>query len=275
MKLTQEQIQTLETISRKAGAAILDIYREENFGVEQKADDSPLTRADKASNQIICAGLQALTPKLPIISEENTIPAFEVRKYYQAYWLIDPLDGTKEFIKRNGDFTTNIALIVNGKSAFGMVFAPVLDQLYYAQQGDGAYKITKDGKAQLTVRSFDESQEGLVITCSRSHLNVDTTDYINKYSNPKLHKVGSSLKLMMVAEGSADIYPRLGPISEWDIAASHIIVEEAGGRLYQYPSGASVIYNKENILMPYFVAEGRKMKDEGGKLNDQGERIKD
>jgi len=260
MKLTTEQIQTLETISRQAGAAILDIYGEDNFGVEHKADDSPLTRADKASNKIICDGLRALTPDVPIISEENSIPAYEVRKHYEAYWLIDPLDGTKEFIKRNGDFTTNIALIVNGRSAFGMVYAPVLDQLYYAQRGSGAYKVTAAGTEQISVRTFDESQENLVITCSRSHLNADTTDYINQYASPQLQQVGSSLKLMLVAEGAADIYPRLGPISEWDIAASHIIVEEAGGSLYQYLGGEAVVYNKENILMPYFVAEGKRMK---------------
>ena len=261
MKLTTTQINALENLSRSAGAAILDIYKEDNFSVEHKADDSPLTRADKASNKIICDGLRVLTPDIPIISEENSIPTYKVRKEYRAFWLIDPLDGTKEFIKRNGDFTTNIALIVGGKSVFGMVYAPVLDQLYYAQQGEGAHKITDGTVERIHVRTFDVSQPGLVVTCSRSHLNEATTDYISQYDSPVLQKVGSSLKLMMVAEGSADIYPRLGPISEWDIAASHIIVEEAGGRLYQYPSEEPVVYNKENILMPYFVAEGKRIKD--------------
>ena len=257
IEINNNLLAALQHISRAAGSAIMEIYGETDFGVEHKDDDSPLTRADKASNKVICEGLQKLTPDTPIISEENSIPAYDIRKEYKEYWLIDPLDGTKEFIKRNGDFTTNIALIRYGKPTVGVVFAPVLDSMYYAAEGMGAHKSVNGADAvKLAAKTFDESQEGLIITCSRSHLNEDTTDYIAQYNNPTLQKVGSSLKLMLVAEGSADIYPRLGPISEWDIAASHVIVEQAGGKVYQHEDGQAIPYNKENILMPYFIAEG-------------------
>ena len=257
IEINNSLLEELQCISRDAGSAIMHVYSEADFGVEHKDDDSPLTRADKASNRVICEGLRNLTPDTPIISEENSIPPYEIRKEYEEYWLIDPLDGTKEFIKRNGDFTTNIALIRNGRPTVGVVFAPVLDYMYYAAEGMGAYKsINGDNTEKLAAKTFDESQEGLVITCSRSHLNESTSNYIAQYNNPTLQKVGSSLKLMRVAEGSAHIYPRLGPISEWDIAASHIIVEQAGGKVYQHEDGQSIPYNKENILMPYFIAEG-------------------
>lgn len=259
VEITQKLIDELISVSRKAGEQIMEIYESEDFAVEHKSDESPLTRADKASNKVICDHLAILTPDTPVISEENSIPPYEVRKEYSSFWLIDPLDGTKEFIKRNGDFTTNIALIVNGRVVLGVVYAPVLNTLYWAAAGMGAHKIADDKSRVISARAFKKDAKALVVTCSRSHLNEDTKNYIAQFDDPKLMQVGSSLKLMLVAEGSADIYPRLGPISEWDIAASHIIVEEAGGRVYKYADGSDVIYNKENILMPYFIAEGKSL----------------
>ena len=259
LEITKQLINELQSISRTAGAEILKVYQCEDFDVQQKNDDSPLTRADTAANKIICEGLRRLTPDIPIISEENTIPPYNVRNKYKLYWLIDPLDGTKEFIKRNGDFTTNIALISDCRSVLGMVFVPDLDQLYWAAEGMGAHKIVEGESKPIRVRSFNAAEKGLTITCSRSHLNEDTRRYISQYNEPILDKVGSSLKLMRIAEGKADIYPRLGPISEWDIAASHIIVEEAGGSVLQYPDQTSICYNKENLLMPYFVVEGKRL----------------
>lgn len=257
MTINRDLIDKLIEISYAAGNAILEIYNSDNFDLELKSDDSPLTKADKESNAIIANGLKSIDSTIPIISEEFEMPSYDVRKNYDTYWLIDPLDGTKEFINRNGDFTTNIALIKNGKPVAGVVYVPVSQTIYWAGLGLGAYKKLNDEEKKIQVRTFNKEDKGLIITCSRSHLNKDTEEYINQFDSPTLQKVGSSLKLMRVAEGSADIYPRLGPISEWDIAASHIIVEEAGGTVLQYPDNSEIKYNKENILMPYFVVEGK------------------
>lgn len=259
IEIDKTLIEELINVSRKAGKEIMEIYESKDFNVELKSDESPLTKADKASNRVICENLARLTPDIPIISEENSIPPYSIRKGYQAFWLIDPLDGTKEFIKRNGDFTTNIALVVNGSPVLGVVFAPVLDVMYWAALGMGAHKIVEKASSPISVRAFDKKAKAVEVTCSRSHLNEETKQYIAQFDEPKLMQVGSSLKLMLVAEGSADVYPRLGPISEWDIAASHIIVEEAGGRIYKHADGSKVVYNKENILMPYFIAEGKSL----------------
>ncbi|MCL4163437.1 UNVERIFIED_CONTAM: hypothetical protein GTU68_061457 [Idotea baltica] len=235
----------------------MDVYGHADMGVKQKDDKSPLTKADLAANEIICNHLQKVTPAIPIISEEMEVPAYEIRKEYKQYWLIDPLDGTKEFIKRNGEFTTNIALIEDGVPIAGFVYVPVKEEMYWAVSGKGAFKKTATSEEKINARVWDSRAEDIIVTCSRSHLSDDTMFYINEFVNPQLLKVGSSLKLVLIAEGKADVYPRLNQVSEWDVAAAHAILIEAGGSLYQFPSEEPVVYNnRPSILMPHFVAEG-------------------
>ena len=245
-------------IARKAGAAILEIYNEADFGIEQKADNSPLTKADRAANQVICDGLEALPIQYPIVSEENKAIPYAERKNYTQSWLVDPLDGTKEFIKRNGEFTVNIALIENQQTVLGVVYAPVLDEMYWAVKGQGAY-LVQDGKDQkLEASSFSLSDAGLRVVCSRSHLNPPTQAFVDALSSPELVATGSSLKFLIMAKGKADVYPRLGPTMEWDTGAAQIVLEESGGSVIDEETKQPLRYNKENLLNPYFIAYGKK-----------------
>lgn len=248
-------------IARQAGAAILEIYHNEaDFGIEQKADNSPLTLADKAANKIICQGLEALAIQYPIVSEENKAIPFEVRKQYTRSWLVDPLDGTKEFIKRNGEFTVNIALIENQHPVLGVVYAPELDEMYWAVKGQGAF-IVENGKDQkLAANSFALTDSGLRVVCSRSHLNEQTQNFVDQLLVPELVATGSSLKFLIMAKGQADVYPRLGPTMEWDTGAAQIILEEAGGSVIDEETKQPLRYNKENLLNPYFIAYGDREK---------------
>jgi len=247
------------TIAKDAGAAILDIYHNaENYEVEQKSDDSPLTVADRTANTIICDGLEKLEVQYPIISEENKSIPYEERKDYASAWLVDPLDGTKEFIKRNGEFTVNIALIEKGKSTLGVVYAPVLDELYWAVEGEGAY-LEKNGQTtQLHAKSFEMANKNLGVVCSRSHLNDATKEFVEKLNEPELVSKGSSLKFLLIAKGEAHVYPRLAPTMEWDTAAAHVVVTEAGGQVIAQDTMLPLMYNKENLLNPHFVAYGQK-----------------
>ena len=254
LKLAEE----VGTIAQDAGAAILDIYNNAtDFGVEQKADDSPLTLADQASNQVIVDGLEALSFQAPIISEENKQVAYEERKDYNYFWLVDPLDGTKEFIKRNGEFTVNIALVQGNEVVFGVVYVPVSGQLYWAAQGQGAYRKEGTENIRLQAASFSLQDAGLKVVASRSHLNPETQSFVDQLNAPELVSKGSSLKLLLVAAGEAHLYPRLAPTMEWDTAAAQIVVEEAGGQVIQAASGQKVIYNKENLLNPHFIVSGQ------------------
>lgn len=248
-------IDFLIEICKKCHVEILDIYNNPNMWLEEKPDNSPLTEADIASNKIICEMLNEQYPNIPIISEENKAVDYEVRKNYDTYWLIDPLDGTKEFIKRNGEFTVNIALIKNGSPIVGVVSIPCKQMVYYATKNYGAFKmdLATGEKTSLETR---KNNGNLTIVCSKSHLNKETTDFLEKFSNYETVSVGSSIKFLLVAEGSADIYPRIAPTMEWDTAAAQIIVEEAGGKVLQFDSKEPVIYNKENLLNPYFVVYG-------------------
>ena len=248
----------LIAIARKAGEAIMDIYENEaDFGIEKKGDDSPLTKADQAANAIICEALEKLTPQVPIISEENRQVAYEERKSYDYCWLVDPLDGTKEFIKRNGEFTVNIALLHGNRSVMGVVFAPVLDEMYWAIQGAGAYLSVGGAEAKrLKPKPFKRTDEGLNLVCSRSHLNDGTKRFIEDFSKPNLVSKGSSLKFLIIAKGEAHVYPRIAPTMEWDTGAAQIILEEAGGKVLQFESQSPLVYNKENLLNPFFVAFG-------------------
>ncbi|MEN0005955.1 MAG: 3'(2'),5'-bisphosphate nucleotidase CysQ, partial [Bacteroidota bacterium] len=245
-------------IARQAGAAIMEIYdNEADFGVEIKGDDSPLTKADKAANTVICAGLEQLEPVFPIVSEENAAIPYEERRTFTYNWLVDPLDGTKEFIKRNGDFTVNIALVHEGCVVLGVVYIPAIDGLYWAVKGGGAFRESEDGLVALQAASFSRQDEGLKVVCSRSHLNEATQAFIDALNKPDKVARGSALKFLILAEGAAHYYPRLGPTMEWDTAAAQIVLEEAGGTVTLEDGESPLLYNKENLLNPFFIAKGR------------------
>lgn len=253
LKQIKKHIELLIDIASEAGNAILDIYHSDDLGIETKSDESPLTKADKAANDVICAGLAKITPSIPIVSEENQEILYAQRKDFEYFWMVDPLDGTKEFIKKNGEFTVNIALIHNQKSIAGVVYAPVLDLMYYAIEGEGAYVIQDNEQVALKAKEYNKSDSNLRVVCSRSHLNDETQSFVNDYNEPNLIAKGSSLKFLIIAEGGAELYPRLAPTMEWDTAAAHIILTESGGNMYQ-PDGSPVLYNKENLLNPHFIA---------------------
>ena len=251
-------VSELIEITKAAGAAILEIYHAaEGIKIDKKADNSPLTEADKAANAIICKGLENLPTQFPIISEENKAIPYETRKEFDTFWLVDPLDGTKEFIKRNGEFTVNIALVQGNRPVLGIVGVPCQDKIYWAVKGEGAF-LVEDGKAtKLKAPSFKMNDKGLRVVCSRSHLNADTQAILDKLDQPVLVPTGSSLKFMIIASGQADFYPRLGPTMEWDTGAAQIVLEEAGGAVINHETNSPLNYNKENLLNPYFMAYGR------------------
>jgi 3'(2'), 5'-bisphosphate nucleotidase len=245
-------------IAQKAGEAILEIYEQsEGVVIERKADDSPLTIADKAANKIICDGLEKLSVSYPIISEENKEIPYAIRKDFEYNWLVDPLDGTKEFIKRNGEFTVNIALIKNGHPVMGVVYAPVLNEMYWAVKGEGAFLIKEGKETKLSASEFRMSDSNLKVVCSRSHLNQGTQDFVDALIKPELVSKGSSLKFLILAKGEAELYPRLAPTMEWDSGAAHIVLEEAGGKVIDEETKEPLRYNKENLLNPFFIAYGK------------------
>lgn len=243
----------VEKISRKAGDAIMAIYREEDLGVEYKSDSSPLTRADMAAHHCIEQELNRLTPDIPVLSEESGNIPWSERQQWQRYWLVDPLDGTKEFVKRNGEFTVNIALIEQGKPVLGVVYAPVKDWLYTGAEGVGAY--AQYGNAAPVRLALDAGYqpECWRVVGSRSHgaeRLVSFSESLPAFSNVPM---GSSLKLCLIAAGESDLYVRFGPTSEWDTAAAQAVVEQAGGAVLDGDL-QSLRYNQEdNLLNPEFV----------------------
>lgn len=267
--LEQIDIKEITNIALEAGKAVMEIYKED-FAVEFKEDYSPLTQADLKANEIICNFLEKKYPSIPIMSEENQEVPYEVRKDWQYYWCIDPIDGTKEFVKKNGEFTVNIALIHKDTPVLGVVYAPAMKKLYYAKKGEGAFgAILNDAFLILNEERLPiikNSKDAMVIMASNSHLSEKTKTFIDNLTsniqNSKLIKMGSSLKLCMIATGEADIYPRLSPTMEWDTAAADAIVRESGKMTYQYNSKFTMqnlkleiplVYNKENLLNPWFV----------------------
>lgn len=251
-----------------AGKEILEIYKTD-FEVDYKADESPLTMADKEANRVICEYLEKTG--IPILSEENKLLPFSVRKTWDELWIVDPLDGTKEFIKKNNEFTVNIALVKNNTPILGVILCPALNVLYFATQSvGGAYctKLSPDWVTSLPDAEklieqgiklpLQENRNSFVVAGSRSHLNEDTKKFVADLKDQKgeieFVSKGSSLKLCMIAEGKADIYPRFAPTSEWDIAAGHAIVELAGGSVIIAETKKTLKYNKENILNPWFLA---------------------
>ncbi|MDD5065174.1 MAG: 3'(2'),5'-bisphosphate nucleotidase CysQ [Phycisphaerae bacterium] len=245
-------IEEIIAIAQKAGDAILEIYAKD-FAVEYKDDKSPLTEADKKANEIIVEGLEALSLNWPILSEEGKEISYEERKGWEYFWMVDPLDGTKEFIKKNGEFTVNIALIHNNTPILGVVYAPVLGEMYWAKQGEGAFK--NGNRLPLQINEHPELLLRLV--ASKSHLSAETQEYIDDLAKTtesiECVSKGSSLKLCMVAEGSADIYPRLAPTMEWDTAAADAIIRESNKMTHDYHKNTLLIYNKENLLNPWFI----------------------
>lgn len=235
-----------------ACTVINDVYTNGEFDTILKEDRSPLTLADKGAHESITQVLQ--TTGLPMLSEEGSETSYEIRKTWKHFWLIDPLDGTKEFIKRNGEFTVNIALIENGTPVLGVVAVPVTGEVYYGARGMGAWVVRDGVKTQLAQRSpVDVTQEGIRVVASRSHLNEQTSAFIQSLKNPSLVSAGSSLKFMLLASGQADIYPRFAPTMEWDTAAAHAIVNQVGLRVQQAGKKDELIYNKKDLLNPGFI----------------------
>ncbi len=244
-------MQQLIQLACRAGAAIMQVYRCSVAGVTSKADGSPLTAADLIAQRTIIEGLARIAPGIPVLSEEAANIPYAERASWKRFWLVDPLDGTREFIERNGEFTVNIALVENGEPVFGVVYAPVTDVAYHAARGTGAFM----QRGNQAVRSISVKLRGpgeaLRVVVSRSHSDARTEALLGRLGNHQCIAMGSSLKLCLVAEGAAHFYPRLGPTMEWDTAAAHAIVSEAGGRVCDL-SGLELRYNKQDLHNPGF-----------------------
>lgn len=241
-------------IAHQAGAEILKLYNT-NFDVQLKSDQTPVTEADMVADQLIHRLLNQLTPEIPVLSEEDDRVPFDIRRQWSRYWLVDPLDGTREFIKRNDEFTVNIALIDNHHSILGVINAPALKLDYFAWQGGGAYKL-QPGIAERSIHCRKANPEQLVIAGSRSHASSKLQGFMDNLGDAELLSMGSSLKSCLVAEGEADVYPRLGPTSEWDTAAAQCIVEEAGGQIRQIDMSPMRYNTKDSLLNPEFFVFG-------------------
>jgi len=251
---TAALLEPVAGLARLAGGKILAVYNSD-FAVEEKDDKSPLTAADMASHHAIVAGLQALTPALPVLSEESASLPFSERAGWSRYWLVDPLDGTREFVKRNGEFTVNIALIDRGVPVLGVVHVPVMGETYLACRGRGAFRQEPGGEPRpIHVRRLGAGPVRVV--GSRSHRGESLNSYLEKLGAHELVGMGSSLKLCLVAEGAADVYPRLGPTSEWDTAAAQAVVEQAGGHVTDTQLRPLRYNTKDSLLNPFFLVFG-------------------
>jgi len=251
-------IQKINSIAKKAGDEIMKVYQQD-FDVDYKADNSPLTKADIKSNEIITESLKNIYPEIPILSEENKEVPYNIRKNWEYFWLIDPLDGTKEFVKKNGEFTVNIALIHKDTPVLGVIYAPAVELLYYAQKEGGAFKQEKGKSPQKLPIYSNSNNNSLKVIVSKSHYSQETKEFVdnlkNQYEKIEFINIGSSLKFCLIAEGKADIYPRLAPTMEWDTVAGQAIVEQSRGKVLKYKSQESLKYNKKNLLNPWFVAK--------------------
>ena len=255
--MTKEILEQVLQIAIRAGREILDVYGDE-FGVDYKGDGSPLTIADRRAHDLIEKELGEMDLQIPVLSEESSSEAFENRSGWDRFWLVDPLDGTKEFVKRNGEFTVNIALIEGSQPVMGVVHTPVMNVSHFGTRGVGAYKSSGSNPAEpINVRDLQQNQVTMV--ASRSHSGVEVEQFRRNVEQGlgevDITSMGSSLKICLVAEGSADIYPRLGPTSEWDTAAAHAVLAAAGGKLVD-TGGEALRYNKPDILNPWFLACG-------------------
>ncbi|MFI5205454.1 MAG: 3'(2'),5'-bisphosphate nucleotidase CysQ [Candidatus Paceibacterales bacterium] len=260
MKWNNVDVLQLVDIAKKAGDEIMDVYATD-FSVERKDDKSPLTEADKRANAVILKGLADLYPGIPAISEETKLTPFAGRRNWPLYWLIDPLDGTKEFIKKNGEFTVNIALVSMGKPVLGVVYAPALSKCYFGIEGQGAFMNAGIGGEWKKIENpvhYSQKDEVRVVA-SRSHLTDETLKFVEdlKSQGKQVDFVssGSSLKFCLVAEGAADVYPRFGPTMEWDTAAAQAVANAAGKKVLNTSTRQELTYNKENLLNPNFIVE--------------------
>ncbi len=247
----------LQAVARKAGEAILEVYGTD-FAVERKADASPVTEADLAAHRVIANALTERYPEIPVLSEESSEQdSYELRRHWSRFWMVDPLDGTKEFIKRNGQFTVNIALIENSRPRAGVVYAPVLELLYYGELGRGAFKIEGSTAAQRLSPAPPSDGDRLVIAGSLSHPTPEMDAFIAEsratYKEVEFVAMGSSLKICMVADGRADVYPRFGPTMEWDTAAAHAVASAAGRKVLRYGSDQELSYNKPDLHNDWFL----------------------
>lgn len=253
-------LESVAALALKAGNEILAVYNSEEFSIQEKDDKSPLTAADLASHHAIVNGLTALTADIPVLSEESASLPFSERSSWQRYWLVDPLDGTREFIKRNGEFTVNIALIDAGVPVLSVVHVPVSGISYLACKGQGAFKQEPGGERQpITVRKLADGP--LMVVGSRSHRGDSLISFLEKLGEHDMVGMGSSLKLCLVAEGAADIYPRLGPTSEWDTAAAQCVVEQAGGFVTDTEMKPLRYNTKDSLLNPFFLVFGDDSRD--------------
>ena len=262
----KELLKTAVEASLEAGKRIMEIYENEDFEVDFKGDDSPLTKADLASHKIIMGYLQ--DTGIPVLSEEGKHMDFAERKDWSKLWIVDPIDGTKEFIKRNGEFTVNIALIQDQKPILGVIYVPALQDLYFADKENGSYKaenVSFDASFENIVKNgrrlpLQSERTQFTVVASKSHLSQETVEYIDelksKHGDVDSISKGSSLKLCMVAEGAADEYPRFAPTMEWDTAAAQAVLEGAGGKVLRVDNNEPLHYNKEDLLNPYFIAQG-------------------
>lgn len=253
------EIESLLAATRKAGEAILEVYARD-FEVEVKGDDSPLTEADRNANAVLMDFLKGSYPEIPIISEENKEVAYEERRNWTRFWLVDPLDGTKEFIKKNGEFTVNVALVENGSPVLGVVYRPTTETFHLGAVGEGSWRIDADGSSKkLEPGAHYQNLDKVTVVASRSHLSADVEKFVEdlKASGKEVEflSAGSSLKLCLVAESEADVYPRLGPTMEWDTGAAHAVALGAGRQVLNAETREPLAYNKENLLNPYFIVE--------------------
>ncbi len=250
----QELLPLAITAAQAASLEILNVYHSGDFKTEAKGDQSPLTQADKRAHAIITSLLQSA--QLPVLSEEGRDIPYHERKAWEYFWMVDPLDGTKEFVKRNGEFTVNIALIHQQQPMLGVVMVPVSGDLFYASQGTGAFVKRNNQIIPLPVRKpIDLTQPGIRVVASRSHMSDETQAFIHSLYEPHLVSQGSSLKFMLLAEGKADVYPRFAPTMEWDTAAAHAIANEAGIAVLQKDNHQPLQYNKPDLLNPYFICK--------------------
>ena len=248
---TQHLLNTAITAAERACSQIVEVYNSGDFQAELKGDNSPLTIADRRAHDVI---VNVLEPTgLPVLSEEGKTIPYQERKDWEYFWLVDPLDGTKEFLKRNGEFTVNIALIYKDTPVLGVVAVPVTGDVYYAADGEAYLK--KEGNLErLPYRGRTNLQQlGLRVVASRSHMSPETEEFVNQLKEPSIVSSGSSLKFMMLASGVADVYPRFAPTMEWDTGASHAIVNAVGLKILQQGRDEELVYNKENLLNPGFV----------------------
>ena len=258
--IEQININDILEIAHKAGEAILEIYHDD-FDVEKKGDSSPITIADRNSNDIIIGELKKLYPDIPIISEENKQTPYDKRKDWEYFWMIDPLDGTKEFIKRNDEFTVNIALIHRGRPVLGVVHVPVFGSTYYGMHGQGSFKTDEYGNTDELPNEPNHYRnlDFVKVVASRSHLTDEVSEFVEILEEDgkevEFISAGSSIKFCLVAEGQADVYPRFGPTMEWDTAAAQVIAEEAGRQVLDAGTKEPLRYNKESLFNPSFIVE--------------------